>query len=132
MEDQKMQANRYTDWRFNHGKPADFWMVQAQVVGQFIKANKIKPVTQEALQVRSIAEAPEKATEISSVPWWWKYGGMRVSHLHYGGELYLLNQEQWKAFSGGIIKEFSRKLAAANSVNFGQLMEISEAVEEVI
>jgi hypothetical protein len=128
----KMQANRYVDWHFIYGKPVDFWMVQARAVGQFIKANKIKPVAQEALRASSAGEAPAKAVEIAAEPWWWKYGGMRVPHLHYGGELYLLDQEQWKAFSGGIVKEFSKKLAAANSVNFGQLMEISEAVNEIV
>lgn len=127
-----MQANRYIDWRFIYGRPANFWTIQANAVERFIKANKIQPVTQEALQMRSIAEVPGTATEMTAVPWWWRYGGMRVSHLHYAGELYLLNQEQWKAFSGEIVKDFSVKLAEANSINFGQMMEISDVMSEII
>ena len=127
-----MQGSRYIDWRFIFGKPADFWMVQAKAVEQFIKANKIKPVSQETLQVRSVGEVTEKEAERAFVPWWWKYGGMRVPHLHYAGELFLLNQEQWKAFSTEIIRDFSKKLAGANSVSFGQLMTISEAVNEIV
>lgn len=127
-----MLANKYIDWRFIYGMPANFWTIQANAVERFIKANKIQPVAQETLQMRSIADVPGMAREIADVPWWWKYGGMRVSHLHYAGELYLLNREQWKAFSGEIVKDFSAKLAEANSINFGQLMEISDVMTEIV
>ncbi len=122
-------------WRFINGRPADFWMAHAVDVERFIKASKLKPVSQQTLQLRSAgpgaAAARELPQELSYEPWWWKYGGMRVPHLHFEGDLFLLNAEQWKAFSGGIIKEFSQKLAGANAVSFGQLMDLSDTVNEI-
>jgi transposase len=61
-----------------------------------------------------------------------KQGGIRVPHLHYKGELYLLNKKQWNEFSGEILKEFSKKLAETKTVNFGQLMDLSETMNEII
>ena len=131
-----MLSNRPLDWRFEVGIPRDFWITHAVDVERFIKANKLKPIAQQAVQVRSISPAAttriqETPTEVAIEPWWWKYGGMRVPHLHYEGNTFLLNTEQWKAFSGNIIKEFSKKLAEANGVNFGQMMELAEAVNEL-
>jgi hypothetical protein len=132
-----MLANRLLDWRFEIGIPRDFWIVHAVDVERFIKANKLRPVSQQTLQKHSagpvtINRRQEIPQDVAYEPWWWKYGGMRVPHLHYEGNTFLLNVEQWKAFSGGIIKEFSRKLAEANAVNFGQMMDLSESINELI
>jgi hypothetical protein len=131
-----MLSNKHLDWRFEIGVPRDFWIVHAVDVERFIKANKLKAVSQAALQERAggqtvVARKLELPQEVSNAPWWWKYGGMRVPHLHYEGNTFLLNAEQWKAFSGGVMKEFSKKLAEANAVNFGQMMDLSESVNEI-
>ena len=39
-------------------------------------------------------------------------GGKRTPHLHYKGEIYLLNEKQWKDFSSKVLQDFSKKLAA--------------------
>ena len=128
-----MDANRLIHWRFIYGKPADFWLVQVAAVERFIKANRLRPVAQPTLQLRSAAvETAEKMAEMSVIPWWWKYGGIRVPHLHFEDQLFMLSAAQWKVFSAGIVKDFSKKLAEANAVSFGQLMDLSEAVNEVI
>lgn len=56
-------------------------------------------------------------------------GPLKVPHLHYEGDVYILNDSQWKEFSTAIIKGFQDKLANAKSVNFGQLMEMSGAID---
>ncbi len=117
-----------------NGGRRDFWIVNAVNVERFINANKIKPISQEALHMRAASpEASEKMMgEELRVMWWWKYGGIRVPHLHFDGDIYLLNKTQWNAFSKEITKDFSKRLAEANSVNFGQLMELADTMDEII
>ena len=40
----------------------------------------------------------------------------------------MLKDIQWKEFSGVVIREFQTKLDAVETVGFGQLMELSEAI----
>jgi hypothetical protein len=59
-------------------------------------------------------------------------GGIKSPHVHYNGDIYLLKKEDWKAFSGKIIEEFRTKLANAKSINYDQLMRLSDAMQEII
>jgi hypothetical protein len=120
------------EWR--NGGRRDFWIVNAVNVGKFISANKIKPISQEALHMRAASpEASEKMMgEELRVLWWWKNGGIRAPHLHFNGDIYLLNKNQWKTFSKDIIENFSNRLAEANSINFGQLMDLADTMDEII
>jgi hypothetical protein len=45
-----------------------------------------------------------------------------------GDNTYLLSQKQWNDFSNTMLKGFSEKLAAANTVNFDQFMDIADSV----
>ena len=56
-------------------------------------------------------------------------GGLRVPHIHYKNEIYLLDKKQWQEFCKPLLKEFQEKLSKASSVSFQQLLEISEALE---
>jgi len=58
-------------------------------------------------------------------------GGIRGPHLHHKGNVYLLNERQWGNFSQTIMKNIQEKLSRAKSVNFEQLMEISEATGNI-
>ena len=58
-------------------------------------------------------------------------GGIRIPHLHFRGDVYLLNEKQWKDFSIKVIKDFQAKLSRVNTVSFEQEMEISEAVDSL-
>ena len=115
------------------GLVADVWLEHARVVEKYITEKQLSPDT-EVLQFR--AAKPEVAEKMSGeqayADWQLKQGGIRVPHLHYKGELYLLNKKQWNEFSGEILKEFSKKLAETKTVNFGQLMDISETMNEII
>jgi transposase len=76
--------------------------------------------------------AGKENNEETNLEWQFKYGGMKVPHLHINGEIYLMDKKQWNEFSGKIIKEFSKKLAEAKSVNFRQLTELSDAMSEIL
>jgi hypothetical protein len=118
-------------WKWRAGGLRDFWLTNAEQVGKFIDSNKLKPISQESMEMRTAGT--EKATEGSMLlQWWWKAGGIRVAHLHFEGNIYLLNANQWKAFSSTIIKEFGRKLSEAGTVNYGNLMNIADAMSEVV
>ncbi|MBI5042518.1 MAG: hypothetical protein HZC10_01510 [Nitrospirae bacterium] len=42
--------------------------------------------------------------------------GIRIPPLHFRGDIYLLSEEQWKGFSGKVVKDFQAKLAKVNTV----------------
>ena len=59
-------------------------------------------------------------------------GGIKSPHVHYNGDIYILKNEDWKAFSGKIIEDFRTKLASAKSINYDQLMKLSDVMQEII
>ena len=42
--------------------------------------------------------------------------GIRIAHFHFEKDVYLLIKEQWKGFSGNIIRDFQEKLAKVNDM----------------
>mgnify|MGYP001817760636 CR=1 FL=1 len=105
------------------------WMSHHRVIAKFIERHKLAPVPQEHLfrMPLRVSEEARESAELTLKPYPFP-GGIRIPHLHFKGELYLLEREQWKEFAGNTIKGFREKLERANDVNFEQLMEISEAV----
>lgn len=73
-----------------------------------------------------------EAREIAEYPWWWKYGGIRVAHLHYNGDVYLLNNEQWRAFSKSLIKVMATQIEHANTVSFENALSAYNELENFI
>ena len=57
--------------------------------------------------------------------------GIRIAHLHFRNDVYLLDAVQWKAFSGKVLGEFSAKLSKASTVSFDQLLDLSDAVDTI-
>jgi len=122
---------RLLDYRWRIGVPSDFWIIYAKNVQRFIETNKLQPMPSETLGSR-VANAEMKERMMADYPWWWRFGGMKAPHLHYGGELYVLNKQQWNDFTSQIVKEFSEKLAGAKAVSFSHLMDLSEALNEIV
>ena len=60
-----------------------------------------------------------------------KFGGLRMPHLHYNGDIYVLDKKQWNEFSRKIIEGFKSKLANAKSINPDQMVKISETIHEI-
>jgi hypothetical protein len=115
-------------WYFKRGIPADFWNLHAKLVEKTIEKLQL-----EVLQQHAISDVEGKiGSEQESLKWQLKNGGMKVPHLHFKGEIYLLNKKQWSEFSGEILKDFSKKLSETKTVSFGQLMDLSESINEIV
>lgn len=122
-------------WKLINGGWPGPWIINEARVRKFIELNKLNPVSQESIQTRALELETKAGREIKSQinpiyiidP----RGGMRNPHLHYKGKIYLLDSKQWNKFSGEIVKEFSKKLAAANSVTYEQLVELSDVMNGI-
>jgi len=120
----------YLDWKWKFGIPADLWLTKEALVGKFIKENKLKAVEQASLgavvATTKSAATLEKAISIDSLidP----RGGRKTPHLHYKGELYLLDKAQWEKFTRPILKELSTQLASVETIPFEGMIEVSQAI----
>ena len=106
------------------------WMSHHMIIAKFIEKHNLVAIHQEHMPRVPIQESAEKSdtsAELQFKPYPFP-GGIRIAHLHFKGELYLLNRKQWQEFAGDTIVGFKEKLERANNVTFDQLMELSEAV----
>jgi len=116
-----MKAN-ILDRRWWYGGPWDIWINNVKTIGEFVQKQNLKPVN---VQFGPVTAGETKAA-IRPTPF---PGGIRVAHLHWNDGLYLLNDQQWKAFSTGILTQYQAKLAKVGSVGFDQFMDVAAGVE---
>jgi hypothetical protein len=120
------------------GIPADLWLQHGRIVEGFIKEQKLKPVDPkflvtklEVLAAQPQAVATATATAKARLNPIDIRGGIRIAHLHFQNNVYLLDAAQWKAFSGKVLEQFSAKLSNASTVSFDQLLDLSDAVDSI-
>lgn len=121
------------------GLPADLWLRHSRLVEGFIKEAKLTPVDQKFLvtKLEVLAGQPPQAVATATATARAKLqprdirGGIRIAHLHFRNEIYLLDAAQWRAFSGKVLAEFSAKLSKASAVSFDQLLDLSDAVDTI-
>jgi hypothetical protein len=120
------------------GIPADFWLQHGRIVEGFIKEQKLKPVDPkflvtklEVLAAQPQAVATATATAKARLNPIDIRGGIRIAHLHFQNDVYLLDAAQWRAFSGKILEQFSAKLSKASTVSFDQILDLSDAVDSI-
>ena len=124
----------------------DVWAGRITIVEKFVMENKLEPLDRESLtpyviQHGTIASphvAIDSATtrtmqEKASIDGVWEKfrgirGGMVVPHLHFRGNIYMLNDKQWKAFSGEMLETLRARMGSVNAVNFDELMELSDVI----
>lgn len=94
------------------------WEVGHVSIAHFIKEMRLEPVPRNRLPMRE-----EVAKLAQSFP-----GGWRLAHLHFDGDIYLLNQEQWTQFAKARVEEFSRQLENTSTISFQNFMEVGEAL----
>lgn len=128
------RVNPFLVKRWIYGIPAPFWLKNLKIIEDTIRVQKLKALPSESLMTESlfapmVGEQEKAVSKINLHPF---PGGIRLPHLHFKRDVYLLNEEQWTAFSGKIIKDFQTKLAKVNTVNFEQAMEISEAIDSLV
>ena len=123
------------DWGIRIGIPADFWVLKEKMVGEFIAANKLTAVTHEAMRVDAHPISEKLVTDKNksiTVDYILNIrGGRRTPHLHYRGDLYILDAKQWQSFSGPLLKEFGNHLAAAHTIGFENFIEIGESISAI-
>jgi len=117
-----------------NGGRFDFWTTHRNFIAQFIKENRIK-ITEIDHRIMD-DPVPISPIKMENIAVEFKYikpkpfpGGMKVPHLHFENNVYLLNHEQWKEFSTKAVNTFKEKLAKVETVEFDKLMELSDAIE---
>ncbi len=113
--------------------PVDFWIRREGMIGEFVQKNRLKPIDTSPYEIEALAGAAVEAREekaalpVRRPPF---PGGMRVPHLHFKGGVYVLNEQQWHAFSGGVVKDLNEKLAKAAALSFDQVRDIAEGIDK--
>jgi hypothetical protein len=126
----------YTELRLPNGGRWDIWLTQRDYIGGLIKEFRVKPIEAEHLVefgfTPSLKEIKEAEKAVVTRPILWDpgiRGGIRVPHLHYKGQAYLLDEKQWDAFSKKVIADAQAKLANVKVVSFDNLAQLAAAVE---
>jgi hypothetical protein len=86
--------------------------------------------------IRAGAEAPTKAASAKAAKSNRFFdlgirGGMMAAHVHFGDDVYLLNAEQWTAFSAKVLRTSKAALASAKTVSFEAAMNLQSALQSV-
>jgi len=117
-----------------NGGRFDYWISNLEFVAQFIDKHKIQAIEREHFVMDD--PIPISPIRMENVSVELKYlkpkpfpGGLKIPHLHFKNNTYLVTHKQWKDFSAMAVKNFQEKLAKAETVNFDQLMELSEAID---
>lgn len=117
------------DWDGPNGGNRIFWKNMASNVSEFIRANQLKPVRIGPVGV-SVQRAPAKAQgDIAEFLDLGIRGGMKVAHVHYGNNIYLLDDKQWAKFSGKIVRNALSKLERVNEVSFDQAVMLGSTIQ---
>jgi hypothetical protein len=131
-------GDEFRIWRY--GRPEPIWVVYNDIVENAISELKLSPLDKEHYPIMGLGREPfvpgaqyaqaaqtgQQQVEKIKIPDF--PGGLKCPHLHHKRDIYLLNDEQWKAFSNNIIKGFSAKLSQIGTVSFEQLLQTSEAI----
>ena len=125
----------YEMLKSKYGGRFDRWITDVKRIATFIEKNKIRAVERVHLLMDEPAPVIQpkgsKATmEVAFIrpPYPPFPGGLKCAHLHFRGDIYLLTDKQWKEYSGVVVRDLQKKLGAAETVSFDNLMEISEAI----
>ncbi len=120
--EQKENAMANFDYIGPRGGNWAYWVKAAKVIGEFVKANKLAPVT---ITVAGQVAAPKRMIDLGI------RGGIKVSHVHFNDNIYLLNDEQWAKFSGNLIADASAKLAKVKKIGFDQALVLGTVTQEM-
>jgi len=118
-----------------YGGRFDFWIANLDLVSKFIRSNRIRPVPKEHFitdePVRLVPTAKREFAGIEFLKPRPFPGGLKFPHLHLKMDIYRLTEKQWQDFSGKALANLRDKLEKAQTVNFEQIMELSEVIESL-
>jgi len=120
----------YVPPRWIYGVPwIPIWLKYEEMIGAMVKELKLQALPPESIPfeeaVAPVARTAKEERLYRIIP----RGGIRIPHLHYKSDVYLLKEEQWGQFRTKMLDIFRNKLKDAGSVGFEQLMELSEVVD---
>lgn len=124
----------YDRFHLKNGGRFDYWVVNHASVYAIIKEYNLKPIGREFLfkgiDEEMLANAKKlEARILWPYPWPFPFpGGLRYPHVHYKGDIFMLEAEQWKNFTQGVVKEMTHKLEQAGNINYNDLMHITESI----
>ena len=129
----------YEELNLKNGGRWLFWLTNATVVNESIRQFGLTAVKAELLEPAlrpSEVTAPQVELRAAATPaaaWdrGGRYGGMRIPHFHYAGQVYLLNEQQWAAFSEKVLSGVKEKLAATHKVGYDELMGVADAAAQL-
>jgi len=128
-----MLSEALIERRWWYGGPRDIWIRHIDLTQKLISDQKLKPVDPShyipgpaAYATLPTQEGTTTVLRRISFP-----GGIRLPHVHFKGDMYLLSDEQWKEFSGKLVKEFQAKLSRARTLNVESLIDLSAAIDTV-
>lgn len=128
--------NSYSEIQLkNGGWPIAFSITNLKSIEECISKFNLQPVSEQHLYSESYY-LPTETMEVNSKQQvkkrYLKNGGMKAPHIHFNGEIFLLNQEQWHDFSSKIIRNFQQKLGDVKGINYQQMIELSNAMESIV
>lgn len=116
-----------------NGGRFDFWINYRETIARFIKEFDLRAIEREYFAFDDPVPIIPRAAEVSDELYYLRPrpfpGGLRIPHLHFRNDIYLLEPEQWKEFSAMTMDNFREKLTRAEVVSFNQVMELSEAID---
>ncbi|MCG7851166.1 MAG: hypothetical protein MIO92_01450 [Methanosarcinaceae archaeon] len=127
------EMNPFLEKIWRYGRPADLWIKNIENIKDFITKNNLKPILAEHLPMpQNMADLQQKTTSermiFKPIPF---PGGIRLAHFHFQDNIYILNAEQWKDFSGRLMKDFQAKLATVKTIGFERAIELSSAIDSL-
>ena len=123
---------RIKPWEIYGGK-RPFFVRYSDVIGDVISDFKLEPLKEEVLMPTKRLAAPPSNVAAEAMIYIDPdiYGGKRFAHLHYRGEIYMLNKEQWQTFTGRIKNDLIERLHTANMISVEQLQDINDAIDPI-
>ena len=111
------------------GMPPDHLHIKAGVIKAFIDKNNLKQVAMPTMAAASggrtaIAELPAASRLIDLGI----RGGIRVPHLHFGDDVFMLTEKQWKTFSKEILLSCKAALSKAQTISFENAVDLTASL----
>lgn len=119
------------EYRWRWGGPRDIWLKNSTLIESLINSQKLKPTDVVMFPTQWNTPAPEATVVSRAIKRPPFPGGIKLAHLHYKDQLYMLTDAQWKSFTQELVKSFKERLAKTQVLSFEKTMELSEAIDTV-
>ena len=113
--------------------PYDFWLKNQELIRVIVKEHKLKPVAQNYFPDQipmefegELRETKARKRVIDKKLW---PGGIRIAHVHLNRDIYIFKDAQWNQLVSAKMGEFKEKMEKVQTVDFAQLMKLSEAMD---